>query len=350
MNFLLLKYNCILAHCFTLDNPQGDIYDRIIGSITNVSTYELSSSTIHKGDTAYENYYSGLGVIIEKPRITFSSPEDGGTKRLSGTLIFNDEIGTENPSFEMIEYAIRDRKNYNEFLVRDYKPIGIFISRDVEGWAFATQAINKDLKTFYERTKVFNLPYYFIKNGYLTLIEFDSRLNKFIKIKSVDTKDLYKMENVEKAKIFDWHFLSERSIAEMEKINCYSDFIKLLEDEDFVAIDRNSVYFNCFYSPGSMTKVRYNIPIKSKLINIDLNYLKGLQPRERIAILLHELGHAINPEELNNETNEFNADDFAIAKGFGSDLRNSLITNIKKNPSEYDKEITRKRIERIKVK
>jgi hypothetical protein len=346
MNYLLLKYDCILSHCFTLDNPNGSIYKRINDSITYNSSFELCTSTIHQNDIGYTNYYTGIGIILEKPNVTFCSPSDGGTKRLDGVLYFNEEIGTENPSYEKIELSIRNRKKYNEFLVTNYNPIGIFISQDPEGWAYATHSINSDFETFYNQTSGFGLPYYFLKNGRLSLLKYDTHNKIFQVVKAVKTNDIYTMKPQEKAQIFDLHFLSERAIAEMQKINCYAELIQSLKDDDFIEIDKKNIYFNCFFSPGSMTDVRFSIPVKSKLINIDINYLKRLNPKERIAILLHELGHAIYPG-TDSHSSEFNADDFAIERGYGFVLKESLTRNITENPQEFDKEITRLRIARI---
>ena len=72
-----------------------------------------------------------------------------------------------------------------------------------------------------------------------------------------------------------------------------------------------------------------------------------MESNERIAILLHELGHAINPG-IDSRSSEFNADDFVIERGFGNSLNESLQRNIVDNPIEFDKEITKQRIERIR--
>ncbi len=335
-----------MAHCFTLDNPNGGIYKRIIDSIRNNSSFELCSSTIHQNDIAYTNYYTGIGIILENPKVTFCSPSDGGTKRLNGILFFDEEIGEENPSYEKIELSIKNRNRYNEFLITEYTPIGIFISQDREGWAYANQSINSDFETFYNQTSGFGLPYYFLKNGRLTLLTYHAYNKLFQTVRAVSTNELYNMKPEEKGRIFDLHFLSERAIAEMQKINSYAELIQSLKVEDFIEIDKMNIYFNCFFSPGSMTEMRYNIPLKSKLINIDINSLKRLNPKERIAILLHEIGHAINPG-TDVQSSEFNADDFAIARGYGQTLKESLTRNITENPEEFDKEITRLRIARI---
>ncbi len=155
------------------------------------------------------------------------------------------------------------------------------------------------------------------------------------------------MENQEKADIINLHFLSDKAIAEMQKINCYSEWIKVLLDEDFRAIVDKKVYFNCFFSPGSRTINKIEIPVKSQLINLDINFLKAEKQDQRVAIILHEIGHAVLTPSGDVETDEFNADDFAIKRGYGLALKKSLEENIIKNPNEYAKPITHTRIARI---
>lgn len=345
INNLLVDNNCFMAHCFTLENNKGTIYERISNSIANAATSELCTSTIHIGDITFTNYLGGIGLIIKDPTIIFSCPQDGGTFRSTKKGLIHRDIGTANPSLKVIELAIKERMTYNEFRVVNYQPIGLFFSTDDSGWPIATEAIKSDFKTFYLNTKGFNLPYYFLEYGKLILIEFDYRRSRFYPIRKISLKDLY-MKIEEKAKIIHTHFLSEKTISEMQKINCYKEFISALKDSDFNSIDEKGIYFNCFFSPGSITSLRFDLPINSKLINLDINHLKKQSPDERIAMVLHELGHSIT-DGVDSQLNEFNADDFVIHHGFGRALKESLQKNIKISPIEFDKEITYQRINRI---
>ena len=171
-----------MAHCFTMESPNGSFYDRLKYVIENRNTIELCTSAIKNGDIAFQNYFGGIGVIIEPESIVFSSRRDGGTTRLeNGELIFNDEIGTENPDLLQFESDIINRENYNEFIVENYNVTGIFFSQDPGGWPIATQTIKNDFLDFHNRTSDFNLKYYYLKKGNLREVRFDKSNNYFQK-------------------------------------------------------------------------------------------------------------------------------------------------------------------------
>jgi hypothetical protein len=175
-----------------MESIKGNIYQRLNHAITNAPTNELCTSSIHDGDIAFKNYFGGIGLIIKNPTIIFSSPKDGGTFRLeNGVLIFNDEIGTENPSLIEIEHAIQNRETYNEFRVIKYNAIGIFFSLDYQGWPIATQTIKSDFQTFYEKTKAYGLPYYFFDKGALSLVGYNNSSQRFEVINTCNAVDLY---------------------------------------------------------------------------------------------------------------------------------------------------------------
>lgn len=80
---------------------------------------------------------------------------------------------------------------------------------------------------------------------------------------------------------------------------------------------------------------------------MNANIFKRYPHDERIAMLLHEMGHAFSPS-IKGEAGEFIADDFAIVRNYGKAFKNSLQRIIEDFPMEFSKEITHKRVERIK--
>jgi len=164
------------------------------------------------------------------------------------------------------------------------------------------------------------------------------------------------MENEEKARIMHEHLLTDMTIVtlqnkdpdyiKIEPLRIYKELILCLNDDDFTAIDDNNIYLNVSFSPASISIIKTTIPVGSQIVTFDYNCLLKLPNEERIAVLLHEIGHAFNPTMKNSE-GEFAADDFAICRGYGKALKESLQRNIKENPKEFDKEITYQRLDKI---
>jgi len=348
-----------MAHCFVLDNPKGTFYQRFSHAITNAPMNELCTSTIHKGDMTFTNFFGGIGLIIKKPNVIFSSPEDGATYRFEdGSLLYNEEIGIENPSAIDIENAIQNRRKYNEFRVLNYRSVGIFFSIDNLGGPLASETIKGDFKTFYEDTKGFGLPYYFLDKGQLLEVEFNNSSNDFRIVKNTKTNNNNAMDINEKALIMSNHLLTDMTVValqnqnpqfiKIEPLRIYKEIILCLKDEDFLGIAENNIYLSAFFSPATNAIIKVNLPVNSKIVTFDYNHLLKCSHEERIAIILHEYGHAFNPTKKNAE-GEFAADDFAIERGYGKAIKESLMKNIKENPKEFDKDITHQRIARITV-
>ena len=357
INALLEKYNCFMAHCFVLSNPKGTFYQRLSHAITNAPMNELCTSTIHQGDMTFTNFFGGIGLIIKKPNVVFSSPEDGATYRFEdGSLLYNEDIGTENPSAFNIENAIQNRRKYNEFRVLNYKSIGIFISIDLLGGPLALETIKGDFKTFYENTKGFGLPYYFLDQGQLIEIVYDNSSNHFIIINNTNINNNNAMDINEKALIMSNHLLTDMTVValqnqnpqflKIEPLRIYKELILCLIDEDFIGIVKNDIFLSAFFSPATNAIIKVNLPVNSKIVTFDYNHLLKCSHEERIAIILHEYGHAFNPTKKNAE-GEFAADDFAIERGYGKVIKESLLRNIEENPKEFDKDLTHQRIARI---
>lgn len=162
------------------------------------------------------------------------------------------------------------------------------------------------------------------------------------------------MANIDRATILGEHCITMATVLALSApdsrnkygLDIWKDLNALLSDDEFNIILSGNIFFNAFFSPASNSIIKTNIPIKSKIITIDINALSLIQPDERIVIILHELGHAFFPTD-DIEKGEFLADDFVIKKGYGNHLKKSLLKNIENFPDEYNKPITHKRINRI---
>ncbi len=120
-----------------------------------------------------------------------------------------------------------------------------------------------------------------------------------------------------------------------------------LSKDDIDGLVSKNIYFNLTFFPCSTTIVRETINHNDTLINLDYDSLLDLSEDQRIASLLHELGHAFNPKEP-NETKEFVADNYAVEREYGEFLISSLERHIKIHPKSYDTDLSRERIKKIR--
>ena len=111
-------------------------------------------------------------------------------------------------------------------------------------------------------------------------------------------------------------------------------------------MEENNIYFNPLFSPASQSDLNINLYKGAKIITIDINSLKHITSGESVAIILHEIGHALNPFEK-GEKGEFVADDYAVDRNYKDALLKSLVSCKKLWPDEFDKKITEKRINRL---
>ena len=168
------------------------------------------------------------------------------------------------------------------------------------------------------------------------------------------------MELSEKAKIFHEHLLTEKTTYFLqdndpqnknskEPLKVWSKLISCLLDEDFNGISLNNIFLNVIFSPATCSFIQVNIPKSSKVINIDYNSLINCSQDQRVAIILHEYGHAFNPL-VKYQEGEFVADDFAFDRGYGAALLESLEWNIKHKADEFDNDTNSLRVTRLTKK
>lgn len=149
-----------------------------------------------------------------------------------------------------------------------------------------------------------------------------------------------------KAQMLHSRMLNFKSIDYAQRLKIYAEIGHVLSLEDWQLLQERNIYFNIVFSPGVVTPIEINIPIDSQLINLESNTLFKYEERQRLAIFLHEIGHALSPTLTGIEA-EFTADDYAINRGYGLDIVAALNFGIANFPLEFDKPVTHERIQRI---
>jgi hypothetical protein len=130
--------------------------------------------------------------------------------------------------------------------------------------------------------------------------------------------------------------------------DAYSMLLRSLSDDDLINMQQRNVFFCRSYAPASVTDLK-NVPaVDSLLMLIDFEneYLEKLTAEQTVAIILHEIGHVFYPAD-NLRQREFNADDFAIEKGYANGLRTSLEYYMKNFPEKFKDPINEERLTRI---
>ena len=149
-----------------------------------------------------------------------------------------------------------------------------------------------------------------------------------------------------KGEIMHSRMVNFKSIDYAKRLNIYAETGHALTLEDWQLLQARNIFFNIIFSAGVTSPVEITIPSGSQLISLDYNSLMKWVPRQRVAIVLHEIGHSLNPT-LMGEDGEFAADQYAVDRGYGEDIIASLNFGIENFPLEFDKLITRDRIQRI---
>lgn len=125
------------------------------------------------------------------------------------------------------------------------------------------------------------------------------------------------------------------------------ELINNMTDQDVEAMEKNSVYINPVPSPASQCRISQGLPAASLVITIDTNATKQFSSREMTAMILHEIGQALNPLKRGMD-GEFAADDYAVARGFKEDIISSLVKGIEIDPASFNNASTAQRIQRLR--
>lgn len=154
-------------------------------------------------------------------------------------------------------------------------------------------------------------------------------------------------EEQQKAEKMASRMLNQVGISELARLGIYKKLILSLSIDDFNALETNKIYFNPIFSPASQNKLSFGLEKGSNIITIDLNTVKLFSSEEGAAIVLHEIGHALNPDKKNIE-GEYAADNYACERGFSQYIISSLEKGKLIRPAEFSTKSTELRLERIK--
>ena len=154
-------------------------------------------------------------------------------------------------------------------------------------------------------------------------------------------------EEQHKAEKMASRMLNQVGISELAKLGVYKKLILSLSKDDFNTLEASKIYFNPIFSPASQNKLNLDLEKGSNIITIDINTVKLFSSEEGTAIILHEIGHAINPDKKNIE-GEYAADNYACERGYSQYIISSLETGKLIRPSEFSTKSTELRLERIK--
>jgi hypothetical protein len=152
----------------------------------------------------------------------------------------------------------------------------------------------------------------------------------------------------EKARKF-WSLFPQRSFVNMFNIGGHLDILlELLSEQEIDALIQRNVYFVRTSRPASTLNIpKISVNGEQNLVNFDHMSFKELLPEECIAIILHEIGHLLNPQ-LEGMAAEFTADAFAAGKcDYGRWIISSLKKGVQRNWPGFDVTECNQRIQRL---
>ncbi len=150
-----------------------------------------------------------------------------------------------------------------------------------------------------------------------------------------------------KAEKFKSRFLQLSVGQTLSNMGVYKELLTLLSEDEIDKLAEENVYFSQTCSPSGIMTLS-NVPAceSMKLITIEMTYLRMFLPEEVTGILLHEIGHAFNPDKQKME-GEFAADNFAKEKGYSKWIVSGLKKGLDKKLVGFDKETIDQRIKNL---
>lgn len=117
-----------------------------------------------------------------------------------------------------------------------------------------------------------------------------------------------------------------------------------LEESRLQYLIDKGIFINVVLSPASISHLNKPVPASGKIISIDNNSIKIFNSREKVAIVLHEIGHALlGPSD-------FEADGYVEELDFGNEIITSLERGIRELPHLFNTSMNRNRVNAMKKK
>lgn len=132
----------------------------------------------------------------------------------------------------------------------------------------------------------------------------------------------------------------------MDEMNSYNLLFKALTEDDIISLNELNIKFAIITAPAA----QFTIDIEGSAVNIicfEKHMLSKFSKEEVVAIILHEIGHVINPNNSNKDLHEFQADDYAVDRGYGGYIKSSLEKGIDQNYEGFRQDINMRRIARL---
>lgn len=124
-------------------------------------------------------------------------------------------------------------------------------------------------------------------------------------------------------------------------------FRLLSEDEVNRLVEMKVIFVRCTGPSSKVNLKEINAEGELTLITVDTNYYSKLLPEEFIGVLLHEIGHAFNPQLIQMDS-EYAADNFAKEKGYAKWIISGLNTGLNNNWIGFEENSCKLRIEKLK--
>lgn len=127
--------------------------------------------------------------------------------------------------------------------------------------------------------------------------------------------------------------------------SAYNLLFKSLSDDDVLELEKLKVRFGLVIAPASQISLNVGEGVIN-LICFEKHFFRHFTKEETVAVILHEIGHAVNPD-LKGDEGEFRADDYAVNRNYRASIISSLSKARELNLPGFDKEINHRRINRL---
>jgi hypothetical protein len=126
----------------------------------------------------------------------------------------------------------------------------------------------------------------------------------------------------------------------MNASNSYSLLFSSLSETDIESLIKANVKLGMILAPASQINLSKDLT-SINLLCFEKHILNLFTKNEVVAIILHEIGHVFNPNS------EFEADDYAVNRGYKEHIISALQNGISKKLEGFDQPINHQRIERL---